>query len=131
MRSVMILIVTVLALSCARTVYRPVDSVSRDSVYRVSDREMLFYVLDSVSVDLTGDTVRENRTRVILRDIASRDTLYIERGDTIVMVREQNNGMTRYFPRYLLPVTCLLLLPLIIFLWRNRQIGRASCRERV
>ncbi len=121
MRSVMILIVTVLALSCARTVYRPVDSVSRDSVYRVSDREMLFYVLDSVSVDLTGDTVRENRTRVILRDIASRDTLYIERGDTIVMVREQNNGMTRYFPRYLLPVTCLLLLPLIIFLWRNRR----------
>lgn len=117
----MILIVTVLALSCARTVYRPVDSVSRDSVYRVSDREMLFYVLDSVSVDLTGDTVRENRTRVILRDIASRDTLYIERGDTIVMVREQNNGMTRYFPRYLLPVTCLLLLPLIIFLWRNRH----------
>ncbi len=118
----MILIVAMLALSCARTVYRPVDSVSRDSVYRVSDREMLYYVLDSVSVDLTGDTVRENRTRVILRDIASRDTLYMERGDTIVMVRERNDGIIRRFSRYILPVTGGVLLSLLLILLLRRRL---------
>ena len=46
-------------------------------------------------MDFTGDTVREKRTRVILRDIVSRDTLYMERGDTIVMVRERKEGIGR------------------------------------
>ena len=117
----MILIVTVFALSCARPVYRPVSSASRDSVYRASDRELLFYVLDSVSVDFTGDTVREKRTRVILRDIVSRDTLYMERGDTIVMVRERKEGIARRISRYLFPLAGLLLLPLIVILWRKRR----------
>ena len=121
MQRVMILIVTVFALSCARTVYRPVSSASRDSVYRASERELLFYVLDSVSVDFTGDTVREKRTRVILRDIVSRDTLYMERGDTIVMVRERKEGIARRISRYLFPLAGLLLLPLIVILWRKRR----------
>lgn len=71
--------------SCTRTVYVPVTSVQRDSIYLHTHSRDSIVVHDSVTITEKGDTVWLTRVRIEYRDRLHTDTAYIERRDTIAV----------------------------------------------
>lgn len=69
--------------ACTRTVYVPVTSVQRDSIYLHTHTRDSIMVHDSVTITVQGDTVWKERVRIEYHDRIIRDTAYIERLDTI------------------------------------------------
>lgn len=65
--------------ACTRTMYIPVESVRTE--YRDKYLRDSFYIRDSTSIYMNGDTVREYLYRYIYRDRFFHDTTFI--GDTI------------------------------------------------
>lgn len=65
--------------ACTRTIYVPVESVRTE--YRDKFMRDSFYVHDSTSLYVHGDTVREYLYRYIYRDRFVHDTTFV--GDTI------------------------------------------------
>lgn len=63
----------------AKTAYVPVTTVERDTVRQITHTHDTVYVRDSIYVD--GE--KEYRERLMWRDRAVHDTLYIARTDTI------------------------------------------------
>lgn len=70
---------------CTRTVYVPITSVQRDSIYLHTHTRDSIMVHDSVTIREKGDTIWLTRWRTEYRDRILRDTAYIERRDTIAV----------------------------------------------
>lgn len=69
--------------SCTRTVYTPVVSTASDSLYSASIWRDTLYLLDSVRVEVRGDSVKEARTRTLYRTVTRIDTVRETSTDTI------------------------------------------------
>ena len=84
--------------ACTRTVYVPVTSVQRDSIYLHTHTRDSIMVHDSVTITVQGDTVWKERVRIEYHDRIIRDTAYIERLDTIpVPVEKKLSRSDRFF----------------------------------
>lgn len=70
---------------CTRTVYVPITSVQRDSIYLHTHTRDSIMVHDSTVIREKGDTIWMTRWRTEYRDRILMDTAYIERRDTIRM----------------------------------------------
>lgn len=57
-----------------------------DSVYVINTQHDSVYIHDSVYVRALNDTVWSDRWRTEYREVVTRDTVYIERGDTVRIV---------------------------------------------
>ncbi len=105
--------------ACTRTIYTPVTSASTDSVYTATARHDTLYMLDSVRVEVRGDSVKEQRCRTIYRTVTLTDTVVTSRTDTvrITMPPEKTKGDA---PSWRLPaiiagtLLCLLVVRNII-----------------
>ena len=81
MRSILLLILLITA-SCS-TYHQPMETVVRDSLYithRMIDRVL---IRDSVFERHVHDTIYRYRERETVRYLSLRDTLYIERRDSV------------------------------------------------
>ena len=81
MRSILLLILLITA-SCS-TYHQPMETVVRDSLYithRMIDRVL---IRDSVFERHVHDTIYKYRERETVRYLSLRDTLYIERRDSV------------------------------------------------
>lgn len=98
MRHFALILIALLAstASCRHTVYTPVTSAVTDSVYTASASHDTLYLLDSVRVEVKGDTVREARTRTIYRTVTVSDTVRLASTDTvrITLPPEKTRGDT-------------------------------------
>lgn len=70
--------------SCTRTIYVPVTSVERDSIYLHTHTRDSIWIHDSVTIKEQGDTIRIEKWRTKYVEKLMTDTAYIERTDTIV-----------------------------------------------
>lgn len=68
--------------ACSRTVYTPVESAATDSLYRSSAIHDTIMLLDSVRVEIKGDSVKETRQRIIYRTVTLTDTVRSVSTDT-------------------------------------------------
>lgn len=80
--SVVILVFAGLA-SCTKTVYVPVNSVQKDSIYINSIKIDSVYIQDSIFIDKSGDTIREYRYRYVYKYKDKIDTVMSEKIDSI------------------------------------------------
>ena len=81
MRSILLLILLITA-SCS-TYHKPMEAVVRDSLYisqRMIDRVL---IRDSVFERQVHDTIYKYRERETVRYLSLRDTIYIERKDSV------------------------------------------------
>lgn len=89
-----VLLVCVVMVGC-RTLPEPVAvRVERDSIYLSRVERDSVFVRDSVLIREKGDTVYRDRWRVEYRERVLRDTVYIERNDTITNVVEVERALS-------------------------------------
>lgn len=88
-------LLAILLLASCKTVYVPVESVSKDSIYINKWMRDSVYVKDSVFVHTKADTVFKYRDRVYYRDRVVRDTLFVMERDTTTVVQEVERKLTR------------------------------------
>lgn len=99
--------------SCTRTVYTPVVSAASDSLYSASVRRDTLYLLDSVRVEVRGDSVKEARTRTLYRTVTRIDTVREASTDTIriTLPPESKKGdASRWRLPVIIAVTSILCL---------------------
>ncbi|MDE6459086.1 MAG: hypothetical protein K2L31_10900 [Muribaculum sp.] len=72
--------------ACSRTVYTPVESATNDSLYRSSAIHDTIMLLDSVRVEIKGDSVKETRQRIIYRTVTLTDTVRSVSTDTVRVI---------------------------------------------
>ena len=75
--------VLALLCGCKQVQYVPVERVRTDSVYMTKVQRDSIYKYDSVFVRERGDTVEVVKCRYLFVDKWRRDTMYVERIDTI------------------------------------------------
>ena len=75
--------VIIMCSSCTRTVYVPITSVQRDSIFLHTHSRDSIMVHDSITIREKGDTVWMERWHTAYRDRLLTDTIYIERHDSI------------------------------------------------
>lgn len=78
-----ILLATLLATACKSVEYIPVENVRTEYVDKVREVHDTLLVNDKETVYVNGDTVRVTRYVDRYKVVHQRDTLYIERCDTI------------------------------------------------
>lgn len=110
------------ATSCTRTVYTPVVSTASDSLYSASIWRDTLYLLDSVRVELRGDSVKEARTRTLYRTVIRIDTVREAITDTIriTLPPESKKGDAS---RWRLPVIIALTSILCLGIFRRVTKG--------
>lgn len=94
MRSILLLILLITA-SCS-TYHQPMETVVRDSLYitqRMIDRVL---IRDSVFERQVHDTIYRYRERETVRYLSLRDTLYIERGDSVTVPYPVERELTKW-----------------------------------
>ena len=100
MKASSILLLYVLAVlslaSCRQVRYVPLETVKRDSVYLQQVKRDSIYRYDSVYIRDRGDTVEVVRYRYLFVDKLRRDTLYIERRDTVGVPVPVEKELTRW-----------------------------------
>ncbi|WP_295729136.1 hypothetical protein [uncultured Muribaculum sp.] len=69
------------AAACTRAIYLP--SSHTDSIRSAVERTDTLVVIDSVATEPRGDTVYHTRLRTVYRTATVRDTLRVERIDTV------------------------------------------------
>lgn len=88
-------LLAILLLASCKTVYVPVESVSKDSIYINKWMRDSVYLRDSIYVTVQADTVFKYRDRVYYRDRVVRDTLFVMERDTTTVVQEVERKLTR------------------------------------
>lgn len=94
MRSILLLILLITA-SCS-TYQKPMETVVRDSLYisqRMIDRVL---IRDSVFERQVHDTIYRYRERETVRYLSLRDTLYIERKDSVSVPYPVERQLTKW-----------------------------------
>ena len=94
MRSILLLILLITA-SCS-TYQKPMETVVRDSLYisqRMIDRVL---IRDSVFERQVRDTIYRYRERETVRYLSLRDTLYIERKDSVSVPYPVERQLTKW-----------------------------------
>lgn len=94
MRSILLLLLMITA-SCS-TYHKPMETVVRDSLYiiqRMIDRVL---IRDSVFERQVHDTIYRYRERETVRYLSLRDTLYIERRDSVSMPYPVERKLTKW-----------------------------------
>lgn len=75
--------VLVWVLTACTTQYIPVETVKYDSIFLAKIQKDSIFVQDSIYIRQEGDTVFKDKFKYIYRFILNKDTIYIERIDTI------------------------------------------------
>ena len=94
-RLILFIIIAISCLSCS-TYYKPMETVVRDSLYisqRMIDRVL---IRDSVFERQVHDTIYRYRERETVRYLAMRDTLYIERRDSVTVPYPIERKLTKW-----------------------------------
>lgn len=81
--------------SC-RTKYVPVETVKIDTIYINKLQRDSIYMYDSVFVKDKGDTVFVEKYKYLYRDKLVRDTLYINRTDSVQVPYPVEKELTRW-----------------------------------
>lgn len=118
----LILFITI-ALSClsCSTYHQPMETVVRDSLYisqRMIDRVL---IRDSVFERQVHDTIYKYRERETVRYLSLRDTLYIERRDSISVPYPVERQLTKWQQARMrlgdISVIALILGVIYVVLW--------------
>lgn len=122
MRSILLLLLMITA-SCS-TYHKPMEMVVRDSLYisqRLIDRVL---IRDSVFERHVHDTIYRYRERETIRYISIRDTLYIERRDSISVPIPVERQLTAWQQARMrlgnISVVALILGILYVVIWMIR-----------
>ena len=125
MRSILLLLLMITA-SCS-TYHQPMETVVRDSLYisqRMIDRVL---IRDSVFERHVHDTIYRYRERETVRYLSLRDTLYIERMDSVSVPYPVERDLTKWeaarmrMGDILLVVLNIGLIYVVIWLIRRRK----------
>ena len=126
MRSILLLLLMITA-SCS-TYHQPMETVVRDSLYitqRMIDRVL---IRDSVFERHVHDTIYRYRERETIRYISIRDTLYIERRDSISVPIPVERQLTAWQQARMrlgnISVVALILGILYVVIWMIRRRKR-------
>ena len=94
-RLILFIIIALSCLSCS-TYHKPMETVVRDSLYitqRMIDRVL---IRDSVYERHVHDTVYKYKERETVRYLAMRDTLYVERMDSVSVPYPVERKLTKW-----------------------------------
>ena len=91
----MAMVVLICCTSCTQRVYVPVETVKYDSIYLSKVQRDSIYLKEYVSVYHKADTVYKERIITKYKEKMLKDTLYIERVDTIRTVVEVEKPLKR------------------------------------
>lgn len=78
-----IILLTSAIWSCRSVEYAPVETVRTDSIYINKVKRDSIYQHDSIYIREKGDTVWMEKYKYVYRDKLVRDTMYVNRTDTI------------------------------------------------
>lgn len=84
---VLLLVLITICSSCSRYVYYTTDSFSanRDSIKTVQKDSVTTIIRDSVFIEKLSDTVREVRHKFIIKERIIRDTVIVNKTDSVVI----------------------------------------------
>lgn len=91
-----VLFVLCLLASCRQVRYVPVVTYKTDSVYLQQVKRDSIYQRDSIYVREKGDTVTVYRDRYLFVDKLVRDTLYVNRTDSVRVPYPVEKSLTRW-----------------------------------
>ncbi len=89
-------VITGLLSGCARTIYKPVETVRTDSIYISTHKVDTVLTRDSIYVERLSDTIREVRYKWVYKVREHTDTLWRERHDTISVPYPVEKKLTRW-----------------------------------
>lgn len=119
MRSILLLILLITA-SCS-TYQKPMETVVRDSLYisqRMIDRVL---IRDSVFERQVHDTIYRYRERETIRYLSLRDTMYIERLDSVSVPVPVERELTKWQQARMklgdVSITAMILGIIYVVLW--------------
>ena len=119
-RLILFIIITLSCLSCS-TYLKPMETVVRDSLYisqRMIDRVL---IRDSIFERQVHDTIYKYRERETVRYLSLRDTLYIERRDSISVPYPVERQLTKWQQARMrlgdISVIALILGIIYVVLW--------------
>ena len=88
------IIALLLCVGCTTTKYVPIESVHTEYRDRVNVQRDSIYLHDSIYVESKGDTIKIERWRDRWRDRIVRDTINVQRTDTIQNIVEVEKPLT-------------------------------------
>lgn len=88
-------VLTLFVNGCTSPKLIPVKSSERDSIYIYRMLRDSIYARDSIYIVERGDTVFKTTTKYVYKDRVRRDTIYIERRDTVTNVVEVERELSR------------------------------------
>lgn len=107
--------------SCRTVKYVPVETVKVDTTYINKLQRDSIYMLDSVYIKETGDTVFIEKYKYLYRDKLVRDTLYMAKTDSIQVPYPVEKELTRwqqfrmYFGGWAMCIVVISILILIVY----------------
>lgn len=126
-RLILFIIITLSCLSCS-TYLKPMETVVRDSLYisqRMIDRVL---IRDSIFERQVHDTIYKYRERETVRYLSLRDTLYIERRDSVSVPYHVEKQLTKWQQARMrlgdISVIALILGIIYVVLWLIRLRSR-------
>lgn len=111
----------VLLCSCTRTVYQPVESVRTETVLHEAVRTVADTVRDTRLVYIKGDTVLDRREVERTRLVELRDTLLVERTDTLRVPLPVASPLSAWERTRLSSWPWLAAALLLLFVWTFRK----------
>lgn len=119
-RLILFIIITLSCLSCS-TYLKPMETVVRDSLYisqRMIDRIL---IRDSIFERQVHDTIYKYRERETVRYLSLRDTLYIERRDSVIVPVPVEKKLTKWQQTRMrlgdVSITAIILGIIYVVLW--------------
>lgn len=82
--------------SCRSVQYVPVETVKTEIQYKDRLQRDSIHVLDSVFLQVKGDTVFRDRYRIVYKDKQIRDTAYIHKVDSVQVPYPVEKDLTRW-----------------------------------
>lgn len=107
--------------SCRTVKYVPVETVKVDTTYINKLQRDSIYMLDSVYIKETGDTVLIEKYKYLYRDKLVRDTMYISKADSIQVPYPVEKELTRWqqfrmdFGGWAMCIVVISILILIVY----------------
>ena len=91
---IFLLFSAIILVGCTTTKYVPVENVKVDSIYVAKIERDSIFERDSVFVAVKADTVFFSRVQYRYRDRIVRDTISVQRSDTITKVIEVEKSLS-------------------------------------
>ena len=112
------LLVAALLLASCKTVYVPVETVSKDSIYINKWMRDSIYIKDSVFVHTKADTVFLTKYHTLYKEVVICDTTIVSRIDTTTIVKEVPKNFTQIETLKMnIGNGVLWAIPIILFLY--------------